>query len=124
MVTLTLVPTITRTQPWNPATATEEIRKIATGINLKLTYQGRCIEQLQERGLIVGDVLYILRHGFVYAAAQTTTREEYYKYHMESTTPNSGNRAIRVIAIPDPIRCWLKVLDVMWIDERWYVGRA
>jgi hypothetical protein len=123
MAKLTLVRTIPRPQPWNPATATEEIRKIATSVDLKLTYRDHLIEQLLDRGLIIGDVRHALKHGFVYAAAQTTTRDEYYKYLVENKTPNSGSRAIRVIVIPDPARCWLKVLEVMWIDERLYMGR-
>lgn len=123
MARLTLVPTIRRPQPWNPADATEEIRRIATSVDLKLTYREYLIEQLLDRGLIIGDVRYALKHGFVYSAAQTTTRDEYYKYLVESKTPNSGSRAVRVVVIPDPVRCWLKVLEVMWIDERLYVGR-
>ena len=112
-----LVPLIVKKQPWKPADATDEIRRIARSDTLKFTLRHHASEQMEERGLILGDVLYALKNGFVYAEAQETTRNTHFKYRMESITPNSGSRAIRVIVIPDSERCWLKVITVMWVDE-------
>ncbi|MBI3703047.1 MAG: DUF4258 domain-containing protein [Rhizobiales bacterium] len=113
-----IVPLVVKPQPWKPADAPDEIRRIAKSPTLKLTYREHAIDQIKERDLIVGDVLHALKNGFVYSDAQTTTKSNLFKYLMESKTPNSGNRAIRVVVIPDPSRCWLKVLTVMWVDER------
>ncbi len=113
-----LVPLIIKSQPWKPADATDEIRRLARSDALKLTYRAHACEQLDERGLLMGDVIYALKNGFVYAEAQSTTRTKHYKYLMESQTPNSGNRGIRVVVIPDPSLCWIKVLTVMWVDEK------
>lgn len=104
-------------QPWKPADATDEVRRMAKNSTLKLTYREHAIEQMRERDLLVGDVLYALKNGFVYSEAQTTTQNGLFKYLMESKTPNSGNRAIRVVVIPDSERCWIKILTVMWVDE-------
>jgi hypothetical protein len=105
-------------QPWKPADATDEIRRMAKSPTLKLTYREHAKDQIKERDLVIGDVLHALKNGFVYADAQTTTKNNLFKYLMESKTPNSGNRAIRVVLIPDPERCWIKVLTVMWVDEK------
>jgi hypothetical protein len=121
MVKLTIVPK--PAQPWKPAVATAEIRRIANSEHLTLSYRTECIEQLAHRGIIIGDVLHVLKSGFVYQLPEPTTREQCFKYLVESKTPNSGNRLIRVVAIPDADKCWLKVLSVMWVDERLYVGR-
>jgi hypothetical protein len=112
-----VVPLVAKKQPWKAADATDEIRRIARSENLRFTLRNHASEQIDERDLILGDVLYALKNGFVYAEAQETTRKSHFKYLMESITPNSGNRAIRVVVIPDSERCWLKVITVMWVDE-------
>jgi hypothetical protein len=73
-------------------------------------------DQLDRRDLIMGDVLYVLKNGFVYSNAQTSTQSGLFKYLIESSTPNS-QRAVRVVVIPDPARCWMKLVTVMWVDE-------
>lgn len=113
-----VVKPIVKPQPWKPADATDEIRRMAKSQTLKLTYREHAIEQITERDLVVGDVLHALKNGFVYSDAQTTTKNNLFKYLMESKTPNSGNRAIRVVVIPDQGRCWIKVLTIMWVDEK------
>lgn len=103
-------------QPWKPADATDEIRRLANGEELGLVLTSHAREQMKERDLVVGDVTYILRSGFVYAEPETATRNGYYKYAMESRSPNSGSRTVRTIIIPDPERCHIKVVTVMWVD--------
>ena len=44
------------------------------------------------RDLSIGDVLFVLRHGFVFEEPQASTQEELFKYLPESRSPNSGNR--------------------------------
>jgi hypothetical protein len=68
------------------------------------------------RELISGDILYVLKNGFVYNPGQQSTRIGLYKYQMESPSPNSGGRTVRVVVIPCP-SCAAKVVTVMWVDE-------
>jgi hypothetical protein len=72
---------------------------------------------LAERDLIIGDVMYVLRNGFVFEDPEPATQPDLFKYKIETRTPNSNNRSVRLVVIPDPQRCWVKVVTVMWVDE-------
>jgi len=104
-------------QPWTPADATEYIRKIAVSDDLTLIPTRHALDQMAERNLYTGDVLYILKQGFVLDDGDESTRRGFYKYKMESRSPNSGSRTVRVVAIPDAERCQLKIVTVMWVDD-------
>lgn len=69
------------------------------------------------RDLIVGDVLYILKNGFVYEDPEPATQPKLFKYKIETRTPNSNNRSVRIVIIPDCNTCWIKIVTVMWADE-------
>ncbi len=71
---------------------------------------------MEDRGLLTGDILHVLKHGYVHAPGEKSTRPVHYKYQMEGTTPNSNGRKIRIVVIPLP-DCGVKVLTVMWVDE-------
>jgi hypothetical protein len=72
---------------------------------------------MSHRELLVGDVLYVLKHGFVLSDhPEPSTKPGLYKYEIESRTPNSGSRTVRVVAIPDASRIEIKVVTVMWVD--------
>ena len=64
----------------------------------------------------MSDVLYVLKQGFVYDEAQESSRPDCFKYKIETRSPNSGSRTVRVIALPDAVRCTIKVVTVMWVD--------
>ena len=101
-------------EPWRPAEATRRIReKVQTG-DFELFYTQR----MSERGLLVGDVIHVLRNGTVYEEAESATRGGLFKYGIECHTPNSGRRSVWIIAIPSPTRQSIKVVTVMWVDER------
>ncbi|MDB5600744.1 MAG: hypothetical protein JWN71_2788 [Xanthobacteraceae bacterium] len=104
-------------QPWKPAVATDEIRRIARSDGMKLTRRDHACERMDERSLLMGDLLYALKNGFVYEDPEPSTQAGLFKYRIESQTPNSGNRSVRIVVIPDAIRSWLKVITVMWVDE-------
>ena len=106
-----------RPQPWSPADATDAIRALAARDELQLTWTLHIKERLVERDLIIGDVRFLLRHGFVYAEPEPSSRNGLYKYAVEGTSPNSGNRSLRLIVIPDETRCWIKLITLMWVDE-------
>ena len=101
---------------WPPAEATVQIRAIARRADLQLVLTLHAEERTSERGLIMGDIMAVLRDGFVYSEPEAATRG-HFKYKMEGTTPNSNGRDVRVIVIPGPPNC-LKIVTVMWKDER------
>ena len=72
--------------------------------------------QMQERDLIMGDVLHVLKNGFVYEDPKPATQKGRYRYRMISKTPNSSNREVAVIVIPDPPPA-VVLVSVMWVDE-------
>jgi len=109
-------------EPWNPAQATERIRSIASG-NVCLSYKRHALDQLDERGLIMGDLTFLLKNGFVYEPAEGATRPPFWKYQIQCTTPNSKSREVRAVVIPDWKRKEIKVVTVMWADEARITGR-
>ena len=114
---LAAYPPPARSGPWSPKDATERIRFIGTHSGLSLTYRLHARDRLSERGLIVSDILYALKNGFVYKEPVAATRPGYHRYLVESSTPNSNGRDIGVVVIPDQKVLELKVVTVMWVDE-------
>jgi len=104
-------------QPWPARTATERIRQIARHIDFNLAYTKHASNRMAERGLLMGDVRYVLKNGFVYEDPEPARPGGYYKYRMEAQTPNSGSRSVRVVVIPDEKTKTCKIVTVMWVDE-------
>lgn len=75
------------------------------------------MQRLADRGLLTGDVLFVLKYGFVYGDPTPATRPDFYRYEMESRTPNSDGRSVRVVVIPDAMNLICKIVPVMWVDE-------
>jgi Domain of unknown function (DUF4258) len=97
--------------------ATERIRAIARHELFCPSYKIHAKDQLRERGLIISDLIYLLQNGFVYDRPEEATRPPYWRYQMQCTTPNSKNREVRVVVIPDRQRKGIKFVTVMWVDE-------
>lgn len=104
-------------EPWDAKTATERIRAIAGDRRLSLAYKVHAMQRLADRGVLTGDVLFVLKNGFVYGAPTPATRPDFYRYEMESRTPNSEGRLVRVVVIPDTKNLICKIVTVMWVDE-------
>lgn len=104
------------TQAWTPKEATDGIRRIARRSGLCTTFTMHALDQMAERALITGDVLYVLKNGFVHDVPQGVTRG-YYRYVIRCQAPNSGSRQVGVVVIPDEKCTFLKIVTVMWIDE-------
>ena len=100
----------------SPAKATEAIRS-KIGPTLGVYWTRHAKDQMAARDLLMGDVLYVLKHGFAYEEAERATEIGLFKYQMESVTPNSGGRTVRVVVIPS-MSCDVKIVTVMWKDER------
>ena len=74
-------------------------------------------DQMEERGITSVDIMYVLKNGFVYDAAEAATRAGLYKYKINNPTPNSNRREVRLVVIPSPQRPQIKIATVMWADE-------
>lgn len=72
---------------------------------------------MAERDILMGDLLHLLKTGFVFDPPEPATREGYFKYVIEGKTPNSDARTVIAIVIPGPTS-EMKVCSVMWRDER------
>lgn len=101
-------------KPLSPAKATEHLRKKVSP-HLELRWTAHAKMQLQARDLVTGDIIHVLKYGFVYQEGEQATRPGCFKYVMESTTPNSGGRTIRIVVIPSTANA-VKVVTVMWKD--------
>ncbi len=75
------------------------------------------IEQIKQRDLILDDVLYVLKRGFVYEKGEPSARPGYFRYKMECKTPNSGRRTLRVVVVPSTEKREATIVTAMWADE-------
>lgn len=105
-------------QPWTPAEATAAINEISANKSCDLAITRHARDRMNERGLIMSDLLFVLKNGFVYDNPQESTVEGFFKYVVESQSPNSGSRVLKVVAIPDSKSCRLKIVTFMWRDEQ------
>jgi Domain of unknown function (DUF4258) len=103
-------------QPWKPGDATDAIRSISIDEDFTLDLSSHASSQMAERNLIVGDVLHVLKHGFVYDEPEQATQRNCFKYKIESRSPE-GPRIVRIVAIPWHSPPEIKVVTVMWKDE-------
>jgi hypothetical protein len=103
-------------QPWSPADATLCLNALGKSPDLSLSLTRHAQDRLEERDLTIGDVLYILHRGFVLEPYEAATRAKLFKYKILSATPNSENRSVAVVVIPDPVSLQVKIVTVMWQD--------
>lgn len=104
-------------QPWTPAVATLTINAIARNPQFSLSYAKHVRDRLGERGLLMSDLLHVLKTGFVYKEGQPSTLANFFKYQIEAQSPNSGSRYLRVVVIPDETSLLIKAITIMWRDE-------
>jgi hypothetical protein len=104
-------------QAWSPGRATERIRQMVRSGTLRLHWTKAVKLKLKEIDLTMGDVLHVLKNGFVHKPGAPSTRPGLFKYCMETPTPNSNNRTVRAVVIPSEQKCVIKVVDVQWVDE-------
>lgn len=110
-------PLVPLPEPWTPAQATERIRRSAGDDEFSLILAGHAEEQMEERGLTIPDIMYVLQNGFVYDKPTKATKWGLFKYAVVNPSPNSNRREVRVIAIPSAGAPCAKVVTVMWADE-------
>lgn len=105
---------------WTPAEATLRIRAYGTHDRLSLLLTNHVRERLEERDLQSGDILHLLKFGHVLKEPKPATQRNLYKYELEGTTPNSFSRTLVAVVIPHPTDPSVKVVSLMWKDERSY----
>lgn len=67
-------------QPWQPRVASEIINEMAKDPICDLSYTEHAKERIAERSLIISDILYVLKHGFVLDNPEPSTVEKLYKF--------------------------------------------
>ena len=102
----------------SPSQATEHIRELAHNLNLDLHVTIHALDQMADRDLLTGDALVILKKGFVYEDPKPSSQQGLWKYKMIGVTPNSSNREVAVIVIPDFANHAIKLVTMFWVDER------
>ena len=83
----------------------------------KWVLTGRVKERFQERNLLIADIRYLLKFGYVYDDAEESRRNGFWKYKVEGTTPNSETRTLLVVIIPDFQHRTIKMVTVHWKDN-------
>lgn len=102
-----------------PAQATRFLNKISADDLFALAIREHAFERMAERGLLVDDIMHVLRQGFVHEAGEKTTRKGVFKYKVQGTTPNSDRRQIGVIVAMDETQPLIaRIITVMWVDEK------
>jgi len=71
----------------SPAKATKEINKLASDPLCNLSKSPHAEDRLEERTILTGDLLYLLKNGFIYELAEASTRKDFWKYKIEGVTP-------------------------------------
>lgn len=78
-------------KPLSPREATEQLRKIGAS-DPDLIWTVRAKDRMRDRGLLTGDVLHVLKHGFVYENGEAATQPGCFKDKMECTTPKFSGK--------------------------------
>jgi len=102
---------------WSKAEATRRINADAASHDLTLSLTLHAKDRMRERGLIMADVMHVLKRGFVHEAPEPASRDGYHKYCIETASPNSQGRTVRIVVIPGPGPS-MKIVTVMWRDEK------
>ncbi len=105
-----------KSQPWKPSDATDSIRQISAQDDFTLDLTAHAREQMRVRDLITGDVLHLLKYGYVYVDPIPATRNGCFRYEVESSVPSSS-QVVRIVAIPWPRPPEIKIVTVMWRNE-------
>ncbi|MBL6782784.1 MAG: DUF4258 domain-containing protein [Alphaproteobacteria bacterium] len=111
---------IIKTQNWqsglSTAAATDGIRALVRDDEAVAHIRVHFKEQLNQRGLLISDALHVLKYGFVYDKPEQSTQPGFWKYKMQSTSPNSGKRKLEIVVIPDFNQCGYKLITIYWVD--------
>jgi hypothetical protein len=97
---------------WSPTEATKRINEAAEHDDFELWQPVALGLTMADRGLITGDLIHLLKTGFVYEEPIASTRDGYFKYTVEGTTPNSNGKSLKAVVIHDGCRN-MKVVELV-----------
>ncbi len=104
---------------WSAMQAEKSIHAYAQqSADLELAYTMHAKQRIEERNIIMSDILHILACGHIDDEPKESSRPGYCKYRICGKSPNSGNREICLIVIPDPAKAAIKIITVMWKDQQ------
>ena len=93
----------------SPRKATQQINELSKTVHAE--------ERLTEREILSGDLLYLLRNGFIYDAPTQATQPNLWKYVIEGATPNSNSKTLCAAIIPDIEKGHIKIVTCYWKDK-------
>ena len=99
-----------------PSKATEKIRELGKDDHSDWWITRHFKDRMEERHLINSDVKHLLRTGFVYEEGEPSTVRGLWKYRVTGKTPNSNNRSVVIVVIPDFSDRSLKFVTIFWRD--------
>ena len=104
-------------QELSPGKATQQINRLSKKDFFTLSKTTHAEENLTKHEMLSGDLLYLLRNGFIYDAPEQATQPKLWKYIIESATPNSGGRTLCAVIIPDIEKNHIKIETCYWKDK-------
>ena len=66
--------------PWPPGRATDIVRQRASNEAFSIHWTAHAKNRMEERELVMSDVLHVLKHGFIYEEGEEASRPGLYKY--------------------------------------------
>lgn len=84
--------------------------------DLELVFTRHANWRREKRDITTPDTLHVLAYGYVEGEPEESTRPDCCKYKICGRTPNSGNREIALVVIPDPNKPAIKIVTAMWKD--------
>lgn len=103
---------------WSPGMAERQLRAYIEHVDFDLSYTAHVRERMNERGIVLADIRHLLSHGHITEQPKKATRPGCYRYKICGKTPNSGNRRICAVVVPDVGKPSVTIITVMWEDIR------
>lgn len=90
----------------------------------RLYRSDHAMERMEQRGIIMSDLLYLLKNGHVEPEREKATvpnmnweQHKLWKYKITGHTPNSDNRKLQSVFIIPDTKGGIKIVTIMWQDE-------
>lgn len=103
--------------PLSSRQATEEIRRLSSNLDTDWYSTTHIKERMAERSLVISDIKHLLKTGYVYEDGKASTQKGFWKYKVVGRTPNSENRTLVTVVIPDSTTKSLKLVTIYWQDD-------
>ncbi|WP_372425188.1 DUF4258 domain-containing protein [Salinarimonas chemoclinalis] len=89
---------------------------MASEPDFELGLSAHARERLEQRGLTIADLRWVLRTGFVTAPWRPGRLPGTFRYAVDGASPNTGSRKLRLVVVPDEEQCRIFVVTAMWLD--------